>query len=95
MPSSHIVRTICHDLLVSAEKRSLLCYRSTSLSSVAVKLANGAGPLLEVKRNGVVQKKWHSSIKKWITTIPNFKEENLSIQYPSLPKPQMSKSQMS
>jgi hypothetical protein len=93
--SSKITRTLWYNILVSAEKRSLLCYRSTTLSSVAVKLTNSSGPLLEVKRNGLVQKKWHPSIKNWIDTIPNFKKKNLSIQFPSLPKSQMRNSQMS
>ena len=56
--------------LVNAGKRSLLCYRSTTYSSTAVKLVGGTGPVLEVKRNGVPLKQWHASLVNWIDSFP-------------------------
>lgn len=55
------------------------------VKSTVVKLTDGGGPCLEVKRNGVPMKIFHTSLSTWVKTLPSGAEQNLSVQYP--PKP--------
>lgn len=52
------------------------------LKSTVVKLVDGSGPCLEVKRNGVPMKAYHPSVTSWVKTLPPGAEKNLSVQYP-------------
>lgn len=65
-------------ILLDAPKRSLVRYshpRPSSalptavLKSTVVKLTNGNGPCLELKRNGEPMKKAHASLKGWVDSL--------------------------
>jgi hypothetical protein len=58
------------DTLVNAAKRTLLRYKTPTYSSTSVKLVDGIGPVLEVKRNGTPMKKWYPTLGHWVKTLP-------------------------
>lgn len=77
--------------VLEAQKRSLVRFidlNSTGVKkSSAVKLSNGNGPLLEVKRDGVPMKKHHANLEAWFSTLPAGAHKKLFLQPVSLPLP--------
>lgn len=82
-------------ILLRAPKRSLVRYTHpnpskappiTVLKSTVVKLTDGNGPCLEVKRDGVLMKKAHPSLKSWIGRLEPGAHTCLNVQYPPTPR---------
>ena len=76
--------------MLSAPKRSLLrCVNPSPFAPVkkssVVKLADGNGAVLEVKRDGIVIKKHYANTAAWLSVVGT-PGSTLFLQLPSVPK---------